>query len=53
MEEKHKLRLLAEFPDLAKQKTIHILDIPDQYRYMDPELVEQIRDLVGSILGLA
>ena len=53
MEDKHKLRLLNEFPDLAKQNTIHILDIPDQYQYMDPELVEQLRDLVGSILGLA
>jgi len=51
MEEKHKSRLLAEYRRVVEGKTIHVLDIPDDYRYMDPELVEQLRSSVGEILG--
>jgi predicted protein tyrosine phosphatase len=53
MEEKHKSRLLAEYRSVVADKTIHVLDIPDDYRYMDPELVEQLQSSVGGILGLA
>jgi predicted protein tyrosine phosphatase len=53
MEEKHKSRLLAEYRSVVAHKTIHVLDIPDDYRYMDPELVEQLQSSVGEILGLA
>lgn len=52
MEEKHKSRLLAEYRDVIEGKAIHVLDIPDDYRYMDPELVEQLQTSVGEILGL-
>lgn len=52
MEEKHRSRLLAEFGRAIANKPIHVLDIPDEYQYMDPELVEELRVLVGSILGL-
>jgi predicted protein tyrosine phosphatase len=50
MEEKHKSRLVAEFTSLIKNKTIHVLDIPDEYKYMDPELVEQLEQAVGALL---
>ena len=53
MEEKHKSRLLAEYRSVVADKTIHVLDIPDDYRYMDPELVEQLQASVGGILDLA
>lgn len=53
MEEKHKSRIVAEFTRLLKNKPIYVLDIPDEYRYMDPELIEQIQQSVGEILGLA
>lgn len=53
MEEKHKSRLVAEFTGPLAGKPIHVLDIPDEYKYMDPELVEMIEQSVGSILGLA
>jgi predicted protein tyrosine phosphatase len=33
MEEKHKSRLLAEHHPVIAGKTIHVLDIPDDYRY--------------------
>jgi predicted protein tyrosine phosphatase len=52
MEEKHKSRLVAEFTSLIKNKTIHVLDIPDEYKYMDPELVEQLEQSVGALLDL-
>jgi predicted protein tyrosine phosphatase len=50
MEEKHKSRLVTEFTSLIKNKTIHVLDIPDEYKYMDPELVEQLEQSVGALL---
>lgn len=52
MEKKHRTRLLAEFRDAISAKPIHVLDIPDEHKYMDPELVEQLRDSVSAILGL-
>ena len=51
MEEKHKSRLVAEFSRLLDGKTIHVLDIPDEYKYMDLDLVEQLEQSVGAILG--
>ena len=50
MEEQHKSRLVAEFSRCLHSKTIHVLDIPDEYKYMDPELVEQLEQSVNAIL---
>ena len=50
MEEKHKSRLVAEVSRLVVGKTIHVLDIPDEYKYMDQELVEQLEQSVNAIL---
>jgi predicted protein tyrosine phosphatase len=52
MEEKHKSRLLAEHRGVVADKPVHVLDIADDYRYMDPELVEQLQSSVAGILGL-
>jgi predicted protein tyrosine phosphatase len=52
MEEKHKSRLVAAYARLLEHKPIHVLDIPDEYKYMDPELVEELQRSVGGILGL-
>lgn len=52
MEQKHKNRLVAEFTRLLDHKPIHVLEIPDEYKYMDPELVEILEDSVGACLGL-
>ena len=52
MEEKHKSRLLAAFPRSMLGKPIHVLDIPDAYAYMDPELVELLEAAVGAVLGI-
>lgn len=52
MEEKHKSRLRAEFTRLLEFKPMHVLDIPDEYKYMDAELVEQLEQVVPSILSI-
>lgn len=50
MEQKHKNRLKADFPRLLEYKPLHVLDIPDDYLYMDPELIEILKTNVPSIL---
>jgi len=52
MEEKHRARLLADYAELLGGKTLHVLGIPDEYRYMDPELVDELTGAVAAILGL-
>lgn len=52
MEEKHKSRLKAEFSRVIEARAIHVLDIPDEYKYMDAELVELLEQSVGPLLGL-
>jgi len=52
MEEEHKSRLVAEFAAAVARKPLHVLDIPDDYRFMDSELVEQLEDPVAALLGL-
>lgn len=39
MEPKHRDRLKARFGGLLVHKPLEVLDIPDQYRYMNPDLV--------------
>lgn len=53
MEEKHKSRLKAEFSRLLKYKDIQVLDIPDEYQYMDEELIDILDQSVGSYLGIS
>ncbi len=50
MEQKHKDRLRAEFTRLLDYKDIQVLDIPDDYKFMDEELIEILRESVGSYL---
>ncbi|MGH1541181.1 MAG: low molecular weight protein tyrosine phosphatase family protein [Arenicella sp.] len=50
MEKKHKNRLIAQFTRLLEHKTIHILDIPDDYKFMDPELIEVLEDTIDPYL---
>ena len=52
MEGKHKSRLLAEHPRALAAKPLHVLDIPDDYRFMDPELVDLLQTAVPPLLDL-
>ncbi len=46
MEKKHKQRLFAKFTRLIEYKKIIILDIPDDYQFMDEELVSILDESV-------
>jgi len=50
MEDKHKQRLLGDFPGELRFKEIHVLDIPDNYRFMDAELIDELVAAVDPIL---
>ena len=50
MEDKHRARLRAQFRDELRYKTVHVLDIPDLYRFMNPELIEILEAKVVPIL---
>lgn len=52
MGEKHKSRLVAEFTRLLDGKPVHVLDIADDYKYMDRELIEQLEQSVTALLAL-
>ncbi|WP_207283108.1 low molecular weight protein tyrosine phosphatase family protein [Pseudomonas sp. FW300-N2F2] len=52
MERKHLNRLQAEYARLLQYKRIHSLDIPDDFRYMDPELVGMLESAVTPYLTL-
>ncbi len=52
MEEKHQSRLKAAFGQLLHGRAIYVLDVPDEYQYMDPELIELLERSVPPLLGL-
>ena len=52
MERKHAQRLRADYERLLGGKPLHGLEVPDEYRYMDPELVALLTQVVSERLGL-
>jgi len=50
MENKHKDRLKASFARLLQYKKVIVLDIPDEYQYMDAELVEVVKASVEGYI---
>jgi predicted protein tyrosine phosphatase len=51
MERAHKNKLSKKFKDHLKGKRIVCLDIPDEYEFMQPELVRLLEARVGRYLG--
>ena len=51
MEHKHSQQVRAEFGNWVRKEAIVVLDIPDDYRFMDPELVSLLSDQVATILN--
>jgi predicted protein tyrosine phosphatase len=51
MEKNHKERLLQMFRDDLDGKSIIVLDIPDEYQYMDTELIEMLQLSVEPYLA--
>lgn len=50
MEDKHRKRILATFPDETRYKPLHVLDIPDDYRFMELDLISLISSAVDPII---
>ena len=50
MEAKHRNRLMADFRDELRSKEIHILGLEDRYKFMEPELVTELRSALDSLL---
>ena len=50
MEQKHRNRILANFPDSTRHNSIHVLDIPDEYQFMAPELIRLVRLATGPLI---
>jgi predicted protein tyrosine phosphatase len=50
MEDKHRSRLRAAFRQELAHKPLHVIGIPDDYRYQDPELVELLSQAINDIL---
>ncbi|MCK0126721.1 hypothetical protein MWU76_20185 [Gelidibacter sp. F2691] len=51
MERRQLKRLNAQFPDLLKDKRVVSLGIPDDFEFMQPELVQLVRSRRARILG--
>ena len=50
MERKHADRICQYFPDLAETKTVTILDIPDDFTFMDEELIDILRHRLTAFI---
>ncbi|MEY4538371.1 MAG: hypothetical protein RLZZ306_128 [Bacteroidota bacterium] len=52
MEKKHRSRIQEKFKDSLNGKQLYILNIPDDYQFMDEELIEILEGKVGEIIEL-
>lgn len=50
MEDMHKKRLVESFGDLLASVEIIVLGIPDVHKYMDKELIQELKDVVPYYL---
>jgi predicted protein tyrosine phosphatase len=50
MEKKHKEKILEKFSNEISNKKIIILDIPDIYKYMDKELIEELKTSISEYI---
>ena len=51
MERRHKVKLIKTFARYLKGKRIVCLDIPDKYRFMDPELIALLQRKAGRFMN--
>ncbi len=50
MEKRHKQRLQQKFDDILQDKEVIVLDIADDYKFMDKELVEILKESLSVYL---
>ncbi|MBC1325610.1 low molecular weight protein tyrosine phosphatase family protein [Trichormus variabilis] len=51
MEQLHKQKLAKNFQPFLKNKRVICLDIPDEFEYMEPALIEILKKKVLPLLG--
>jgi predicted protein tyrosine phosphatase len=51
MEKSHRAKLAQRFKSHLNGKKVACLDIPDDYEFMQPELIALLRQKVASHLG--
>lgn len=52
MERAHRNKLTQKFNSHLKGKKVVVLDIPDEYDYMQPELIQLLKAKVPRYVGL-
>jgi len=52
MEKKHRQRIQEKFGNLLINKPIFVLNIPDDYQFMDEELIDILENRVGEIIDI-
>lgn len=52
MEKSHKNKLSKNFKHFLKDKKIICLDIPDEYEYIEPALIELLKQKVLTLLKI-
>jgi predicted protein tyrosine phosphatase len=52
MEKKHRSRIQEKYGESLSDKPLHVLNIPDDYQFMDEELIEILEGKVGEIIDL-
>jgi predicted protein tyrosine phosphatase len=52
MEKRHAEIIRQKHPDLVVDRSINILNISDDYQYMDPELIEVLESRLAEYLDL-
>jgi len=50
MEEKHHERVRSEFREELAHTEIHVIDVEDNFEFMDPRLVEELQVQINSVL---
>lgn len=53
MEKKHKQRITEKFKDEVAAKEIIVLNIPDDYQYMDEELIDELNSKLSAYIHLS
>jgi predicted protein tyrosine phosphatase len=52
MEKAHRNKLTSKFKEAFKSKRLVVLDIPDDYEYMDPDLIRILKARVSRAVGI-
>ena len=49
---RHRHRLAAEFGGALRETRVVVLDLPDEFAFMDPALVRVLRERLPGVLGV-